>query len=570
MPDNDDIHRSADDAVFDDHGLDRALAEAITQTSVDEADTTVSDERSDSPASRKVFRWRLHEDGGCGRNTIIGIDFSQTHVVLLEQAEGRDGPYITGILVHEVDGSHHSSSFADVLCSYGAPPGTRVHVSMTSPRAVVRRFTLPKVSKKQREAAACWEARKLIPFPLSETDSLHGFHFEPMTDAGWMVTLAALPREDVGHALECVSAAEWTLETVSIAGTKKRQSHKAPDASESNVAATLLWSPQRSSFVVFKGDDLRFHYDLGNVPPPDILPGQPLQSEDISRWLSTLRKSTGEAIEFYGGSHTHDAISRIELVGIPESAAPLITDWNELFDAVVAVAPTPVAIPKNAPDHVQQWYAQYGDLLTPAALAMSGATTIDLTPTGVRQHRQSHKLERIGRSVLVVSLMGIIIWSGLLWMQRSLAARSHAQLVEHIQALETSSINEQIQACVAGIQRVSSMRATLEQAGEYWMPDVRRVLSTLPDNARLLSLSIVPDPMTTAPGLMMRMEGVLHPNARAYSLTYADWLRAVKDLFGDHAVSLESTRTLEWKGTVKSAFVITVHPSHNANSGGRQ
>ncbi len=568
MPDNDDIHRPSDSSDFADHGLDRALAAAITQTSFDSEETTASEDQSGSSGSRKVFRWRMHEDGECGHNTSIGIDFSQTHVVLLEQAETSDGRQITGILVHEVDGSHHSSSFADVLCSYGAPPGTCVHVSMTSPRAVVRRFTLPKVSKRQREAAACWKARKLIPFPLNENDSLHGFHFEPIKDTGWMVTLAALPREDVGHALECVSAAGWTLESVSIAGTKRRQIDTAPDASESTVVATLLWSPQRSSFVIFKGGELRFHYDLGNVPAPDIVPGQPLRTEDASRWLGTLRKATGEAIEFYGGSNPHDAISCIELVGVPESAAPLITDWNELFGATVIVVPATETIPDGVPDHVQQWYAESGDLLTPAALAITGDTTIDLTPTGVRQHRHSHKLERVGRSVLVLSIAGIIMWLGMLWMQRSLAARTHAQLVGHIQALETSPINDRIQACGAGLQRVSSMRTALEQPGVQWMPDARRVLAMLPGNARLLSLSIVPDPTATAPALMMRMEGVLHPNARAYSLTYADWVRAIKDHFGEHAVSLESTRAIEWKGTVKSAFVMSVHPGRTATSGG--
>ncbi|GAB4326665.1 MAG: hypothetical protein Kow0074_21500 [Candidatus Zixiibacteriota bacterium] len=571
VADSDEIYRPSTTGSFDEHGLDRALAEAITQTSFDPTDATPPLDAPDSTNVKSVLQWRSHAPGECARDTVIGIDFSQTHVTLLEMAGTSEGKRITGLLVYDIESTDEAVTFADVLRAYGAPCGTRVHVSITSPRAVVRRFELPKVPRKQRVAAACWQARKLIPFPVSDEDSLHGFRFEALKDKGWMVTLAALPREDVGRALESVQSVGWKLESVSIAGTKKNaNSCRVSNTSDHNVCATLLWSPQRSSFVVLRNCELWFHYDLGIVAAPDVIPGHSLQPEDAKRWIGSLRKAVGEAVEFYGGSNPQEPINRIELVGVPESIAPLITDWEERFGSPVVVTSALETNPPDAPDNVRAWFEQNRPLLIPAWLAITGEPTIDLTPSEVRQRRQSHKIEQVARSSLAVSIAGILVWSGLLWMQQTTAGREQAQIAREIESIETSPIIAQVQSCMVDMQRVTTISNGLNHAGTKWMPDVRRTLATLPQHARLRTISIVPDASIPSRPPVIRLEGLLHPTSRAHSLTYADWLRELKMQFGPQAVSLESTRDIEWKGSVKSAFVLSIHPGHSTTAQGGQ
>jgi hypothetical protein len=420
------------------------------------------------------------------------------------------------------------------------------------------------VAKRRRRAAAIWEAQKLIPFSLKDSEAVFGFTFAPSPRKGWQVTLAAVPREDARPIMDAIKSIHWTLGGVSIAGTQWISTGgraKGPESVKS--VAVVLWSPMRTSFVVFHERELKFHYDLGPMSLPPAPGDEGPSPADLQKWLKTLGKGVGEAFEFYSGAQPDLPIDRIDLYGMPESAAPLITDWQERFGAPVAVLNPLRNLTAGLPDDVAEWLASRSATLTTAVIAAVGTPTVDMTPAAMVKTRRRKKSERIARTILFASVLTAAIWTGFLLLQQSLAARSAARSQAQLEDLKRSPVNGQLQQASLELQQVSALTRAAAAPAVRWTPYFKAILGTYPQTTRLISLSSEP-PVGTMPGTraypMMRMDGKILPMARSHALVYADWFRRIERIAGAGAVKLIADRTTDWKGQRTSIFSIEVTP----------
>lgn len=552
----------ADDGATESSDLNRALAEAIIQSA---APPDPEPPRRPAPSTVKLdgcVQWHAAQEPERSATTVLGIDYAPAQMAIVELAVTKRAHRLAGLITTDCQRSPDIDGLQELLGSHAYPEGTEVHLSLTSPRAVVRHFRLPRLSRKQREAAARWEARKLIPFPLDEENAIYGFDFAPDDDGSCRVTLAAVPREDTAGILGIIQELNWRIQSVSVAGTKRCPSE---DGSAKQVpaepTAVVHWSPHRVTFVVFKRDELLFHYDMGLMPLPEVSPGQEVAPELLRKWVRTLGKSITDAFEFYGGANAGNAITHLDLYGLPEAMAPLITDWNERLSIPVQIRDLLHPVREQLPPDVKRWVDRHGAEILPAYLAAVGHATVDLTPMPLRQLKRSRHHGAIARAAFATSLAVLMAWAGLLWTQRTLTQRAGSRLGAELQVVESSPVHAQIQECLARTQEATRLSNMINQHGITWTPALKTIVASLPAQTRLLSLSAAATPDAPNAGSRIRLEGLIYPSNRAHTLILADWLRSLELSFGVDHVKLESTRNLEWKDRRKTAFVLSIDTS---------
>lgn len=558
---------TTDNSIQPSPDLNRALAEAMSDNFPDVAPLPGAD--TGKPAeSSVVLKWSDPAPGARScKHTILGIDYSPDHLTILEMRRSRR-PSLIGLQVVGFDDPPSSAVLAGLLRDFNPAKHNCVQLTLTSARAVVRQFRLPPIPKRRRLAAATWEAQKLIPFSLKDSEAVFGFTFAPAPRKGWQVTLAAVPREDVCPVIEAIRDVHWTLGGVSIAGTQWMPvGGRLTDSEPAQTVAAVLWSTTRASFVVFHQHELKFHYDLGPMPLPVLPAGVEPAPEILRMWLKGFGKGIGEAFEFYGGAHPDLAVDRIDLYGITDLIAPLVTDWQERFGAPVAIVNPVRDLTAGLPDDVTEWLATKSSTLTTAVIAAAGTTTVDMTPAAMVKTRSRQKSERIARSVFVASVLAAVIWTGFLWLQRSLAVRSAARMQVQLDDLKKSPINGQVQQAAAQLQKITAMTAAAEAPSVQWAPYFKSVLSTCPPDLRLVSL-LSESPQGVIPGTqpfpMIRLDGKILPAERSHALIYADWFGRMERVAGHGSVKLITDRTLDWKGQKTSVFSIEITPPAQA------
>jgi Tfp pilus assembly PilM family ATPase len=559
---------TTDSSVQPSPDLNRALAEAMSENHPEIA-SLVPAGGAERPDTSVLLKWNAPSAGRQHKQTLLGIDYSPNQLTILEMRKSRR-PTSIGLQTVQFEEPPGSAVLAGVLREFRPVHHSCVQLTLTSARAVVRQFRLPPVARRRRRAAAIWEAQKLIPFSLRESDAVFGLSFAPSPRKGWQVTLAAVPREDAYPILDAIRNANWVLHDVSIAGTHRVAAGSRLTSPEpATTVATVLWSAMRASFVVFHRQELKFHYDLGLHPLPLASSGDEPTPDMLGNWLKTLGKGVGEAFELYIGAHPELAIDRVELYGIAESVAPLVTDWQERFGAPVAVINPIRSFTAGLPDDAAEWLASKTATITTAVIAAVGTPTVDMTPAAVVTTRSHGKSARIARTVFLASVFAAVIWSGFLWMQRSLTVRSAEQMRVQIDELKRSPINSQLQQAALQLQQVQSTASAAAVPAIRWMPYFKSILGTLPPDARLVSLSTAP-PQGVQPGThvtpTMRLDGSLAPSDRSHALVYAEWFRRMERVAGAGSVRLVSDRAIDWKGQQTSMFSIEVIPTANAEA----
>ena len=545
--------------------LNRALAEAIIM-GTDTAKTSPADVASAPrpvPATVNLdgcVQWRSEDASSRSAKTILGIDYSPAQMAIIELAVAKRTQRLVGVMTADCQGSAGADVLNELLSAHTYPPGTDVHLSLTSPRAVVRHFRLPKLARKQRAGAARWEARKLIPFQLDEASAIYGFDFALDADGRCRVTLAAVPREDTAEVLDAIQTLKWNLQSVSVAGTKMCPcSRSTPKGTEAVPFAVVHWSPHRVTFVVFKQTELLFHYDMGLIPMPGAEPDGSISIEQLQKWIRSLGKSVSEAFEFYGGANPENPVGGLELYGLPDAVAPLITDLSERLSVPVQLKDPLQPVREDVPPDVRRWLDRNGAQILPAYLAAVGQPTVDLTPIPLRQRKRSHHHGVIARSAFAGSLAVLLAWAGLLWTQRTLTEQAGERLGTELQTVESSPIHAQIQDCLSRTQAATRLNTLINQHGLVWTPALKSIIASFPEHTRLVSLTATLAPEThDIAATRIRLEGIIYPTQRAHALILADWLRELELAFGASYVRLESTRAIEWKERRKTAFVITV------------
>jgi len=190
-----------------------------------------------------------------------------------------------------------------------------------------------------------------------------------------------------------------------------------------------------------------------------------------------------------------------------------------------------------------------------------------MTPAVLVKNRSRRKSERIARTVFLSSVFAAMIWTGFLWMQQSLAARSAGRMRTQLQELKLSPANNQLQQVALQLEQVNSIEAAVAVSGIHWTPYFKAILETFPAEARLTSLSAAP-PQGVPPGSpglpMMRLDGKLLPAERSHTLIYADWFGGMERVAGRGSVNLVSDRTIDWKGRQTSVFSIELTPTIDA------
>lgn len=554
---------TTDDTAQQTPDLNRVLAEAMSDRYPDVAPQTDGDD-SAVPDSSVVLHWSSPIPGvRSSKRTVLGIEYSPEQLTIVEIRQGRR-PSLLGLQTVRFDNPPGSAVLADLLRAFNPASHNCVQVTLTSARAVVRQFRLPPVSKRRRRAAAIWEAQKLIPFPLKDSEAVFGFTFAPSARKGWQVTLAAVPRDDACPILTAIRDIEWTIGGVSIAGTQwLSPGNRMIDAEPAKSMAAVLWSPERTSFVMFSDSELKFHYDLGPVLLPPLPAGQEPSQAALQTWLKALGKGIGEAFEFYSGAHGTLAIDRIELYGVPESAAPLITDWQERFGAPAVIVNPLRVFTIDLPEDTGEWLASQSATLTTAVIAAAGTPTVDMTPAAMVRTRSRQKSERIARLVLVASVLAAAIWIGFLWVQQTLTARSTARSLAQLEELKTSLVNGQLRQASLELEQVSTLAQASTVPGIRWTPYLKTILATFPPDVRLMALSSEP-PVGMMPGTCaiptLRLDGKISPTTRSHALIYADWFGRIEQIAGHGSVKLISNRAIDWKGQRTSVFSIEVTP----------
>lgn len=504
---------------------------------------------------KTAFEWvspnvRVRHEG------IVGIEFDGRGLVVIGLDGSRKaGHVIDHVLVTRCEDTPDSSYIADRLKSFVHHRRPGVHVVLSTPRAVVRHFLLPPIPARQRHAAALWEGQKLIPFSLKDGEALYGLDFVSAGERGWWATLVAVPAEDAAPILDAIVSSGWMLCAVSFIGTQRFVARNSPTTDE--AMATVTWSDRRGCFSVYHRKQLIFHYDLGPMPATPAKMDLGVTPESMSvwqRWTDSLGVAVGDALDFYLNVNPSLAPSELQLYGLPPATAPLLTEWQTRFPGGVALDDPISACCDGLPDGVREWLSTHPGLVAPVMAAMTGAVAVDLTPARIREQRSRRHWERIARGLCLLSILVSAMWSGLIW-ARVAGHRAEAQRArEALAQSQTSPVNIALEQATVAAARNRLLLATASQSGQLWMPWLRTVLSTLPDNANLAHVDM--EYRADRGGVIAHLEGTLGPALIAHAMTYREWFDRLRPLCGSTSPVLANERVIDFNGVKQSAFTI--------------
>jgi hypothetical protein len=275
-----------------------------------------------------------------------------------------------------------------------------------------------------------------------------------------------------------------------------------------------------------------------------------------------MGRAISDALEFYLGAYPQFAPERLELMGVPEAVAPLITDWQEGFGVPIAFVDALKRFSGGLPPAIQVWIDANAGLLTPAALAASGKPVIDLTPPALVTARKQRLFSGIARGIFILSAAVVVAWTGLLWMRMNLSTRAAAGAGRDLELLRSSSPAKEMERAAGVLRDLQTITSEVTMPPRSWMPWAKSITSTTPAGAELVSLGLeLPDNVAPAVSLpAAHLEGRLDPSERPHSLIYADWINRLDHFAGRGASRLVSARTIDWKGSRSSAFVLDVRP----------
>lgn len=547
-----------------DRDLNRVIADAIS--SLPDSATEGVERIGDRAIP---LQWVDPEDRS-PRAVRVGIDYSDQHIALVALKKSGAGWRIQALRSEEIESGVSVQSLAGILREFLPAGRVHAHLSIMSSRAIVRRFAIPRVSKSRRVAAASWEARKLVPFPLSERDAFFGFRFTQERGDGWNVTLGGVPRQDAAAILDALRLVGWQLDSFSLSGTQC-VSGLAGDtmAGPSGPVGRVWWSRERTTFTVHDQDRILFHYDMGSIAGIPVIQAREMTPDQVRTWLAALEKSVGEAVEFFLSSHSVSPLSRLELCGVDESVAPLVTGWSDRFEipvTVLDIARTPrCETPAGAGEHMRL----HDGAFTNALLAALGTPCIDLRPTGFVRDARSRLYNRIGLLVFASSLAVMTTVSAYTVAHNRLVDRDINMLNSRREALAESEAIARLQLAVDDLRTLDLLHRALDEESPAWSAFVKGLLLTFPQEARLIRMSLsVASPAVPQGGLpLVRMEGRLLPSTANHELTFAAWIGDMEEIAGRGSVKIASVRDIEWKGNRSSLFVIEITPVHTRNEG---
>lgn len=547
--------------------LNRVLADAMSSLP-DEA-SYGSAPAAEQPQPGRVGQWVTQEKRDL-RNARLGIDYSGQHLAIAELVRTRKGWVVQALRSEEFSVPMDAHALAAILREFQPESRMPIHLSLTSSRAVVRQFTIPPVPKRRRFAAATWEAQKLIPFPLRESEAAFGFSYSRDAKSGWNTTLAAVPRGDAAPILDAIQACGWTLEGVSVSGTQLAGCPPGNAAKPSpGPVAQVCWSRHRASFAVLHDNRAVFHYDMGNIAGIETLPGHAPSADQVRAWLRSLEKGIAEAMEFFLGAHTRLALARIELCGLSEAVAPLITDWSDRFEVPVIIRDPSQHLGCGLAPAAASWLNRHDGQFTMALLAAISTPTVDLTPASQVRKRNARLHERLAISAGALSMAVMLAMTGYALVHHRLMSANIAAGKAQLAEMQRSPVNEQLQASIQGAAGIAQLTAALDGSPANWSGMLKGLLHTFPDEARLMSLTLTRTAGAT-PGSIpdIRMEGRLLPTGLSHEMTLVEWVNDMEAITGSGTVRVSSVRELEWKGRFSTAFVIEITDAGHGAAGG--
>jgi len=499
---------------------------------------------------------------------MIGIEFDGQGLVVVGGQKGRSGGFaLDHALVTRFDEAPDSVVLAGRLRTFVRRQKPDVHLVLSTQRAVVRHFMLPGVPPRQRETAALWEGQKLIPFSIKDGAALYGLDFAPVTDKGWKTTLVAVPLEDAAPILDAISALDWNLASVSLIGTQRFKDNTPVGSDDST--ALVSWSDRRGCFAVYHRKQLVFHYDLGPMPkPPKGLEGG-MTSESAplwQRWVDSMGVTVSDALDFHLNVNPSIPPSSLTLYGLPVEVAPLLTEWNSRFQSGVAIGDPLQDCRAGLPDGVVGWLSSRPGVIAPAMAAMLGTVSVDLTPHSVRRQKALFNRERVARSACVLSVAICAAWSGLIWSHIAGHRGESDRAREEMAQLQASPVSVKLDQAIAAATGNQLLVSTITSPSIDWMPWLKTVLATLPENAHLLSIGV--EYRADKSAVIAQLEGTLSPVSVAHAMTYRDWFDRLRTLSAV-APLLANERSLDVNGSRHSAFTVElVAPASLAMSAG--
>jgi hypothetical protein len=444
-----------------------------------------------------------------------------------------------------------------------------VRVAINTARGMVRRFIIPRVPAHKRYAAAMWEGKQLVPFPLDNKQAYFGMEFTSADERGWWVTLVALPRADAESLVSAVARLGWRLDSLVLAGTRHPATEKVqPNDLRTRKEAAVFFSPRRNSFAVFENKQLVFHYDLGPLPGVSADPAHWTPSDDghsSASWITNISPAINDAIDFYLSAHQSSAPTHLALIGARETMAPVIhyvnDEWQERFPNGVIIQNPLDAYTGDLPAEISGWAEANSSSLTHAVLAATGIWSINLIPTDIRQRHHQQRLVKYTRTAFFISVAVTMVVTGLL--------AKHLQTVSHSIELarQKSHALQQSQpaiAATAGMGELARRRALLAEIRTpptRWMPWIKTLLGTVPHNGQLAAATIQFDAARPADdSLLVHLEGTLSPDGPAHAISYRNWITQLELLSGAGRVKLIREHTTTWKGRQRSNFLIELRP----------
>ncbi len=507
------------------------------------------------------FQWR---DDSRGSLTGIGIEFDGLRLTVVG-IHGRGEKKCFGQLaLYEWLATPSRDSLVAQFRDLKLDKKTPVHVVLSTPRGIVRRYRIPQLPRRKRRQAAIWEGKQLVPFLLDDEHALFGFEFTKLPKNEYQVTLVALPRSDAGALLEAFDHVGIPIESIVLSGTQELPRYERGEVTHpDDIDAAVLCSPSRAAFVAFQGRRVIFHYDLGPLPirrgaGTDI---QPKPSDNAFSWLYELRPMISDALDFFTSSHPNVTLTHLHVVGMDEALAPHLTDLAERFPEGIEVVNPLVGLIDRLPDDFKNWVQNNIGTLTPAALAASRHTAIDLKPPRLQVQYQDRRLVQYTRSAFIASAAILVVVTGLL-VQYLLAQIHTVDLARNeLRQLQNSPPVQSVHGSLAGLTEYQTLATTLNRPPGRWMPWLKTLFTTLPENCRLdqVTAEITPGSEQVA-SITVRLTGSLGPGTTPHAVSYHSWLTELEQLAGSGNVILEDERRIHWKGRTRSVFSLKLTP----------
>jgi hypothetical protein len=174
--------------------------------------------------------------------------------------------------------------------------------------------------------------------------------------------------------------------------------------------------------------------------------------------------------------------------------------------------------------------------------------------------------------LLLGSVITAAAWTGLLWMQKTIASQKAVATQTQLQELKDSPVNGTLQQSVGELQQINTLAAAATAPPKRWTPYLKSIVATFPTQTRLMGMWAGPPAGETPERVqlpLVRLDGKLLPHSRSHPLSYADWFRSLAMDAGTGRVNLVSDRTVEWKGQRSSVFSVEIEPETESVKGNR-